>query len=78
MTDAPFYVLPLVGGYAFATIWTASLYRASRESGHRLYFRAVFYAVFLVVCAALLHVIFLDIPIYQSTKRPSACSRGTM
>jgi len=38
----PFLVLPLVGGYAFSTIWHPSLYHAARESGHRLYLRADF------------------------------------
>ena len=50
-------VLPLVGGYAFAIIWKGSLYYASRESGHRLYFRAIFYAIFLSICAACIHII---------------------
>lgn len=49
--------LPLVGGYALSVIWDASLYHSARESGHRLYFRAVFYAIFLIVVAALIHVI---------------------
>lgn len=57
MDLTPFLVLPVVGGYAFASIWSASLYTLARESGHRLYFRAVFYAVFLVVCASEVHVI---------------------
>jgi len=59
-------LLPLVGGYAFATIWDGSLYHASRESGHRLYFRAVFYAVIVFFCAGLIHIIlFTASPHYQ-------------
>ena len=57
MTVTPLLALPLVGGYAFSVIWVGSLYHSSRESGHRLYFRAVFYAAFLVVCSTLLHII---------------------
>lgn len=52
----PLLALPLVGGYIFSTVWAGSLFHASRESGHRLYFRAVFYAVFLLICAVLIHV----------------------
>lgn len=60
-------ILPLVGGYVFSTVWAGSLNHSSRESGHRLYFRAVFYAAFLVTCAALLHLyLFAKSPFYQS------------
>ncbi len=51
--------LPLIGGYTFSVIWSPSLYHSSRESGHRLYFRAAFYAVFLVVVAILTHIILI-------------------
>ncbi|MCU7853906.1 MAG: hypothetical protein KZQ80_17030 [Candidatus Thiodiazotropha sp. (ex Monitilora ramsayi)] len=58
MDDAILFLLPLAGGYALSTIWTASLYHASRESGHRLYLRAIFYAAILIIICSLLHVIF--------------------
>ena len=51
--------MPLVGGYVFAVIWNGSLYHASRESGHRLYFRAIFYGAFLLGCALLIHALLL-------------------
>jgi hypothetical protein len=60
MDDAILYLLPLAGGYAFSTIWTASLYHASRESGHRLYLRAVFYAAILFIICSLLHIYFFS------------------
>lgn len=64
---APFLALPLVGGYGFAIIWKGSLYFSARESGHRLYLRSVFYAVIMIVWAALIHVIlFVNFPLYQT------------
>lgn len=47
----------LVGGYAFSTIWTPSLYHAARESGHRLYLRVVFYTVFLLLVSLCFHIL---------------------
>ena len=47
----------LVGGYAFSTIWTPSLYHAARESGHRLYLRVVFYTVFLLLVSLCSHIL---------------------
>lgn len=59
-------MLPIVGGYAFCSIWIVSLFHSARESGHRLYFRAVFYAVVMCIMAGLIHVwIFLN-PAYQA------------
>ena len=60
MEEGVLYVLPLTGGYALSSIWTASLYHASRESGHRLYLRAIFYAVVLIIICALLHTVFFS------------------
>jgi len=58
----------LVGGYAFSTIWTPSLYHAARESGHRLYLRVVFYAAFLLVISFCLHILlFLNFGGYPET-----------
>ena len=62
----PFLVLPVVGGYAFSSIWIGSLYHSSRESGHRLYFRSIFYAAFLVICSACFHLIIFDNHYYQA------------
>ncbi|MCK5355849.1 MAG: hypothetical protein KAJ63_12070 [Methyloprofundus sp.] len=50
-------VFALVGGYAFSTTWTPSLYHAARESGHRLYLRVVFYTVFLLLFSLFTHVL---------------------
>ncbi|QBQ54335.1 hypothetical protein [Nitrosococcus wardiae] len=50
-------LLPIVGGYAFSAIWSYTRYHTSRESGHKLYFRAAFYGLFLVICAFLIHII---------------------
>lgn len=50
------FILPIIGGYAFSISWYPSLYVSSRESGHRLYFRSIFYSVFLVICAVFLHM----------------------
>lgn len=47
----------LVGGYAFATVWTPSLYHAARESGHRLYMRVVFYTIILLQIALFTHIL---------------------
>lgn len=60
MDFAPLLVLPLIGGYAFSSIWFVSLFHASRETGHRLYFRAAFYAFFLIIISTQLHVIFFS------------------
>jgi hypothetical protein len=58
-------VFALVGGYAFATIWTPSVYHAAREFGHRLYLRVVFYTVFLLLVSLCLHIIlFVNCGIY--------------
>lgn len=66
MKSAPLLLLSVVGGYAFATIWAGSLYYSARESGHRLYFRAVFYAGFLLAAATLIHIIlYTRAPEYQ-------------
>lgn len=61
MDLAPFLVLPLVGGYSFSVIWYATKYVIARESGHKLYFRAIFYGVFLFIASALLHVILFSL-----------------
>jgi len=57
MDTAILVVLPLVGGYIFASRWTVTKYVVDREDGHRLYFRAAFYGVFLVTVSVLVRVI---------------------
>jgi len=57
MKLASLIVFSLVGGYAFSTIWTPSLYHAARESGHRLYLRVVFYTVFLLLTSLFIHIL---------------------
>lgn len=57
MDLTPLLILPVVGGYAFSIIWSTSYFRASRESDQRIYFRAVFYAVFLYACAVCVHIL---------------------
>ena len=46
-------LLAVTGGYVFSLTWKPSRYRTARESGHRTYFRAVFYGAVLVVIVAL-------------------------
>lgn len=59
-------LLPLVGGYAFSVTWAESNYLAARETGHRLYFRSAFYAIFLLICSCFIHILlFLNIDWYQ-------------
>ena len=47
MDAAFFFILPTVGGYLLAHIWNFTKFRSSREEGHRLYFRAVFFGTLL-------------------------------
>ncbi len=54
-----FLFLPLIGGYAFSVLLIGSAYHAARESGHRLYFRAFFYAIWLWITASLIHIIII-------------------
>jgi len=57
MQAAHLAILTVVSGYAFSTTWTPSLYHSARESGHRLYLRSVFYAVFLLTVSLALHIL---------------------
>ena len=67
MIWAPLLLLSVVGGYGFASIWQVACYPSARESGHRLYFRAVFYAAFLIAIAGLLHILlYTNSVTYQS------------
>ncbi len=51
--EAALLLVVLTGGYVFASVCPPSSYSAARESGHKIYFRSVFYAVFLVICGVL-------------------------
>lgn len=63
-------LLPLVGGYIFANSCNATRFRAAREEGHRLYFRAAYYGVFLflIATAARLLIVWLW-PEYRGWER---------
>jgi len=53
MDSVLLFALPLVGGLIFCTRFNYTRWRAAREDGHRLYFRAVFFgaAIFALVLA---------------------------
>jgi len=51
-------LLPLVGGYIFASNWDFTRYHLAREDGHRLYFRAAFWGVALFAAFMLVHILF--------------------
>lgn len=53
-------LIALTGGYVFAKCAPPSSFTASFESGHKIYFRAVFYACFLCV-ASFLFLIWLGL-----------------
>lgn len=57
MSLLPLLVLPLVGGYVFSVVWKATHYIVARESGHKLYFRAIYYGVFLFLVSSCLHIL---------------------
>lgn len=59
MDTALILLLPLVGGYIFASRWLITSYSVAREDGHRLYFRAAFYGAFTFAVALLLRFILL-------------------
>ncbi|MBK1704721.1 hypothetical protein CKO40_09265 [Halochromatium glycolicum] len=52
MDLVPFFLLPLVGGYAFASSRVVTRYRFARNSGHHLYFKAVLYGTIPLAAAA--------------------------
>lgn len=56
MDSALLAVFPLVGGYIFASRWIVTKLIVDREDGHRLYFRAAFYGVFLFLAALLIRL----------------------
>lgn len=58
MEIAILVLLPLVGGYIFASNWDFTRYHLAREDGHRLYFRAAFWGVALFSTFMLIHILF--------------------
>src|SRR5260221_1246999 len=65
MEVAVLLLLPLVGGYIFARTCNFTRFKSFREEGHRLYFRAVFYGVFLLaVCLLVRLYLFAAWPSY--------------
>lgn len=54
MDVAVLLLLPLVGGYLFSNSCNLTRYLASREEGHRLYFRAAFWGFALFLLAIFL------------------------
>lgn len=80
MDTALLVVLPLVGGYIFASRWTVTKYVVDREDGHRLYFRAAFYGVFLFTAALFVRIILIThIDGYESLERSFVQQyRGTL
>jgi len=53
-------LLPIVGGHIFASSWYLTKYRCQREDGHRVYFSAIFYGLFLFLTAFFLRLILLS------------------
>lgn len=56
MDPTALLILPLVGGYIFAYRWNVCRFHGAREEGHRLYFRAAFYAAWLFLVAILVRL----------------------
>lgn len=55
MDVALFFVLPLIGGFAFATQFLLLRYRTGREESQRLYYRAALYGVIFAGAGVFLH-----------------------
>ncbi len=59
MTAAILLLLPLVAGYVFCQASFFTRFTVSREEGHRLYFRAVFYGVVLLVIGIFIRMLLI-------------------
>lgn len=59
MDLAPAFLLSLLGGYAFASLWCFTSYETRRSDGHHLYFRAAFYGAVFFVAAFMLRILAL-------------------
>lgn len=66
MDLALFFVLPLIGGFAFATTFDLLRYRTGREDSQRLYYRAALIGVLLALAGAGLHYLLAKIPAYAA------------
>jgi hypothetical protein len=55
-------LIPLIAGYAFNVSFFVSRYISSRESGYRLYFRAAYYGMILLVLAVLVYLYMVSFP----------------
>ena len=55
MDVAFFFVLPLIGGFAFATQFSLLRYGTGREESQRLYYRAALYGVIFTAAGVILH-----------------------
>jgi len=66
MDSALLLLLPLVGGYLYASQSILTRYKSAREDGHRLYFRAAFWGFILFIGAFLFLKIISYIPKYES------------
>ena len=56
MGDSFVFLLPLLGGFYFATVEYARRYRLARSTGHRFYFAVAIYGVYLIGVATALVV----------------------
>lgn len=59
MDVAAVFVLALLGGYCFASLWRFTAYATRRVDGHHLYFRAALYGVVLFGAALLIRITLL-------------------
>jgi hypothetical protein len=66
---ALFFVLPLIGGFAFATGFDLLRYRTGRQDSQRLYYQAAKIGVVLAVVGAVLHLCLTTVPAYASVIR---------
>ena len=59
MDLAPAFLLSLLGGYGFASLWRFTSYETRRSDGHHLYFRAAFYGAVFFAAAFMLRIVAL-------------------
>ena len=57
MDVAAVFLLSLLGGYSFASIWRFTRFTTRRADGHHLYFRAALYGIILFIVALVGRVI---------------------
>jgi hypothetical protein len=66
---ALFFVLPLIGGFAFSTGLDLLRYQTGRQDSQRLYYLAAMIGVLLALVGAALHVGLSSVPAYASAIR---------